>query len=46
MIGKIERIVEGACAKETDIFGYGVWTHHITQVAENGKRWRQCLGLT
>jgi uncharacterized protein len=38
MIGEIERIVEEACARETNIFGYGIWTHHITLVAQNTKR--------
>lgn len=38
MVEEIERIVREACAKETNIFGYGIWTHHITQVAKNGKR--------
>ena len=38
MIREIVRVVEGACAQETNVFGYGIWTHHITQVAENGKR--------
>ncbi len=38
MIKKIGDIVREACAKETNIFGYGIWTHHITQVVENGKQ--------
>jgi HD superfamily phosphodiesterase len=38
MISEIERIVEEACARETNIFGYGIWTHHITLVAHNAKR--------
>lgn len=38
MIKEVEKIVEEACAKETNIFGYGIWTHHITLVVENGKR--------
>lgn len=38
IVKEIERIVEQACAKESNIFGYGIWTHHITQVAKNGKR--------
>ncbi|MFQ5797799.1 MAG: HD domain-containing protein [Bacteroidota bacterium] len=38
MITEIEKVVEVACSKETNIFGYGIWTHHITQVAKNGKR--------
>ena len=35
---EIERIVEQACAADTNIFGYGIWTHHILQVVENGKQ--------
>ena len=38
MIQKIESIVEAVCSRETNIFGYGIWTHHITQVAKNGVR--------
>lgn len=38
MIEEIERVVREACAKDTNIFGYGIWTHHITQVVKNGKR--------
>ncbi len=37
MINKIRNIVEEACLKDSNIFGYGIWTHHITQVARNGK---------
>jgi uncharacterized protein len=37
LIKEIENIVEQACAKESNIFGYGIWTHHITRVAKNGK---------
>ena len=38
MIAEIGRIVEKACAQDTNIFGYGIWTHHITQVVKHGKR--------
>lgn len=38
MMREIERIVREACARETNIFGYGIWTHHITQVVKNAKR--------
>ena len=37
MITEIAEIVEEACASETNVFGYGIWTHHVTQVAKNGK---------
>ena len=38
MIDESERLVEAACAAESNIGGYGIWTHHITEVARNGKR--------
>lgn len=38
MIPEIARIVEEACARETNIFGYGIWTHHVTQVVRSVKR--------
>ena len=38
LIQEIESIVEAACAADTNIFGYGIWTHHITQVAEQAKQ--------
>ena len=37
MITEIAEIVEEACASEANIFGYGIWTHHVTQVVKNGK---------
>ena len=37
MIKEIEIIVEDACKKESNIFGYGIWTHHIVRVVENVK---------
>ena len=38
IILEIERTVESACANETNIFGYSIWTHHITQVAKISRR--------
>ena len=35
---KIEQIVEQACAADTNIFGYDIWTHHILPVIQNAKR--------
>jgi uncharacterized protein len=37
IIKEIEKIVEETCALESNIFGYGIWTHHITCVARNVK---------
>ena len=44
MIAEIASIVEKACAQETNIFGYGIWTHHITQVVQNGNRLARLFG--
>jgi len=38
VLREVAKIVEAACARETNAFGYGIWTHHITQVAKNGRR--------
>ncbi len=38
VISVLERIVEAACASETNCFGYGIWTHHILRVVEHGQR--------
>jgi uncharacterized protein len=37
-IHQVARIVETACAQSTNIFGYGIWTHHITQVVAYAKK--------
>jgi len=34
---QIENLVEQACAAESNAFGDGVWSHHITVVARNGR---------
>ncbi len=38
VIKEIEKIVRAACKAETNVFGYGIWTHHITQVVKIGKK--------
>ena len=38
MKSEIEKIVEQACAADTNIFGYDIWTHHILKVVENTKQ--------
>ncbi len=38
MRNKIEQIVEQACATDTNIFGYDIWTHHILPVVQNAKQ--------
>ena len=41
---QIRAIVEEACKKETNIFGYGIWTHHIVYVVQYGKLLAEQLG--
>jgi len=44
LIHDIERIVEQVCKQETNIFGYTIWTHHITCVVQNAKQLAKLLG--
>ena len=37
MIQKIANIVEEACKKETNYFGYGIWKYHIVNVVKYAK---------
>ena len=32
MIARVAEVVEAACASENNIFGYGIWSHHIVEV--------------
>ena len=34
---EIAHLVERACAAPTNVFGYGIWTHHIQEVVRLGK---------
>ena len=38
MKNEIEHIVEQACAADTNIFGYDIWTRHILQAVQNAKQ--------
>ena len=38
VIKEVEQIVEKACSRDTNVFGYNIWTHHITQVVKIGKK--------
>lgn len=44
LIAEIERIVEEACAQDSNVFGYGIWSHHIIQVARNARRLAPLFG--
>ncbi|MDP2874529.1 MAG: HD domain-containing protein, partial [bacterium] len=32
---EISRLVEGACRKETNFYGYGAWSYHFVPVVKN-----------
>lgn len=44
LIDAVGRLVEDACAADTNVFGYGIWTHHIVRVVENGRRLAPMFG--
>jgi hypothetical protein len=44
MIEAIANIVEAACRRETNIFGYGIWSHHIVYVVKYSKLLAEQLG--
>ena len=44
MIAEIAQMVENACARESNVFGYGIWTHHVTRVVAHGKRLAEMWG--
>jgi uncharacterized protein len=40
----VSGIVEDACKKETNYFGYGIWTHHILPVVKYSKLMAKKIG--
>jgi uncharacterized protein len=38
IIEEISKIVEAACKSDSNIFGYGIWTHHILCVVKYAKQ--------
>lgn len=44
LTSEVAAIVRDACAQPTNIFGYGIWTHHITQVVDYGRRLARMSG--
>lgn len=44
MIEEISRLVEDACARDTNKFGYGIWSHHIVYVVKYAKQLAVILG--
>ncbi len=37
IINQVRKFVEEACKKDTNSFGYGAWTHHISSVTKYAK---------
>ena len=44
VIREVKQIVEKACSRDTNVFGYGIWTHHILQVVKIGKKLAERFG--
>ena len=44
LIQTLEALVREACANERNLFGYGIWTHHIVAVVHHGRRLAEHLG--
>ena len=44
IIDKIRNISEEACKQETNIYGYGIWNHHIIDVVKYSKLMAEKLG--
>jgi uncharacterized protein len=44
MIEEISKLVEDACARDTNKFGYGIWSHHIVYVVKYAKQLAAILG--
>ncbi len=44
LIEDVRATVERACTADTNVFGYGIWTHHITWVARHAVRLAPIFG--
>jgi len=44
VVKKVEKIVEKACKKESNIYGYDAWEHHILPVVKYSKMLAKKLG--
>ena len=44
VIKEVQRIVEKACSRDTNVFGYGIWVHHILHVVKIGKKLAERFG--
>ncbi|MFZ5966931.1 MAG: HD domain-containing protein [Bacillota bacterium] len=44
MIEEISKVVEDACKRDSNIFGYGIWSHHIVYVVKYAKQLAEKFG--
>ncbi len=44
LINEIKKIVEDTCRKDTNLFGFGIWTHHILPVTINAIKLTNIFG--
>ena len=44
MISQIAGMVEDACRRDTNAFGYGIWSHHVVHVVKYAKLLAEKLG--
>jgi HD superfamily phosphodiesterase len=44
VINSIEKLVEDACLRKTNVFGPGIWSHHIVFVVKYSKMLAEMLG--
>ncbi|WP_432662197.1 HD domain-containing protein [Wukongibacter baidiensis] len=44
IVRKVEGIVEDACKRESNAFGYGIWSHHIVYVVKYSKKLAEKIG--
>jgi len=44
VIREVQQIVEKACSRDTNVFGYGIWVHHILHVVKIGRKLAKQFG--
>ncbi len=44
LAAELAQLVEDACRAETNVFGYGIWSHHVRHVVEIGRRLAEMRG--
>lgn len=44
LAAELAQLVQDACRAETNVFGYGIWSHHVAQVVVIGRRLAEMRG--